>query len=206
MIRKVKGFGKAMSIASMVFGLSSVTVIDAAHAQNKAQNQSSTPTKVETVQVSPSVVSAAGTPVTQEAWKGPADTHDFSAGFLGGLGIIDHTAGVSLLGTVSRKLVEPGFAPDINNGVSLELQFGPLIASGGTPLFYSAHLRWDFRRDTEWTLYGLGGVAGYVSSSINVFEFFPRFGVGALWNVHELFALRGEISHEFVGIGVNFPL
>jgi hypothetical protein len=54
----------------------------------------------------------------------------------------------------------------------------------------------------------LGGFAGFtsVSSRVSAFEFFPRFGIGALWNVHSLFALRGEVSHELVAVGVNFPL
>ncbi len=144
----------------------------------------------------------------EEDWKGKADTHDFSAGFLTGLGIVDSKAGVSVLGTVSRKIVEPGFAPDINNGVSIELEAGPLFTSGSSTFFYSAHLRWDFRKSEDFVLYALGGLAGFTSSSAlgNPFEFFPRFGVGTLWKVHDLFSIRAEASHELVAAGLNFPL
>lgn len=142
----------------------------------------------------------------EEDWKGKPDPQEFTVGFLTGMGIVDSKAGLSILGTVSRKIVEPGFAPDINNGVSIELAAGPLLASGGTPFFYSTHLRWDFRKTLEWGLYALGGLAGYTANSQvgNPFEFFPRFGIGTFWRIQDTFWLRAEVSHEFTGVGLNF--
>lgn len=141
----------------------------------------------------------------EEDWKGKPDPQEFTVGVLTGMGIVDSKAGLSVLGTVSRKVVEPGFAPDINNGVSIELAAGPLFASGETTLFYSTHLRWDFRKTAEWGLYALGGLAGYTANSQigNPFEFFPRFGIGTFWRLQDTFWLRAEVSHEFTGVGLN---
>ena len=143
----------------------------------------------------------------EEAWKGKSDPSEFSLGFLAGLGLVDSHAGFSLIGTVSRKILEPGFAPDINNGVSIELAAGPWMAASGATLFYSTHLRWDFRKTSDWGLYAIGGLGGFLNSDkIGVpFEFFPRFGVGMLWRVHSDFTIRAEASHELVAVGMLFP-
>src|SRR4051812_17989063 len=98
-----------------------------------------------------------------EDWKGDPDPAQVHFGALLGLGVIDSNAGFAVLGTASKKIVQHGFSPDINNSVSIETQLGPLFVSGGTAFAYSAHLRWDFEKDLDWTFYALGGLAGHIT-------------------------------------------
>lgn len=142
----------------------------------------------------------------QEDWKGKPDQTEFSTSLLTGVGLVDSKAGLSVIGAISRKLVEPGFAPDINNGVSIELEAGPVFLSGGASIFYSTHLRWDFRKTDDWGLYALGGLGGFTENSKvgNPFEFFPRFGIGTLWRLEDHFSLRAELSHELTAVGIHF--
>ena len=81
------------------------------------------------------------------------------------MGILDNHAGFALFPTVSKKIVHHGFIPDITNYVSIEIQGGPLFVSGGTAFIYSAHLRWDFDQDSQWALYGLGGLGGDITGA-----------------------------------------
>lgn len=143
-----------------------------------------------------------------ENWKGPAEQNQFDVGILSGLGILDSTAGFALLLDAASKVQQEGFIPDINDSASIELQLGPVIRSSGSSFFYSTHLRWDFHKDQAWSFYGLGGVGGHITDSSlgSNFEIFPRFGAGALWHVHEFFSLRGELSHELIGVGLFFRL
>jgi hypothetical protein len=140
-------------------------------------------------------------------WKGPSDGSEGSFGGLAGLGIVDNSNGFSLIGTASKKVIKSGFIPDITNPVSFEGQFGPVFLSGATAWFYSAHLRWDFEKDSIWTFYALGGLGGNILSvnSSTRFELFPRFGIGAFWKVSPLVFVRGEISHELIALGINIP-
>ncbi len=142
-----------------------------------------------------------------EDWKGKTESSEMSAGVLTGLGIIDGSSGYALLGTFSRKIVPHGFVPDINNLVSIEGAIGPVFLSGVTATAYSAHLRWDFIKDSTWTFYGLGGVGGNMMSvnSVSRFEMTPRFGMGAFFRLSDLIRGRAEISHDLVAVGVNFP-
>lgn len=143
-----------------------------------------------------------------EDFKGPDEPSELSLGALAGLGIIDNRAGFALLGTVSKKIVHHGFIADITNSVSIEAEVGPLFVTGATAFAFSAHLRWDFEKDEDWTFYGLGGIGGDISGAAlgDRFELFPRFGAGAMWKIGQNFNLRGEISHEFMGVGIVFPL
>jgi hypothetical protein len=143
-----------------------------------------------------------------EDWKGTPDKAEFSAGMLTGLGVLDGSAGFALLATGSKKLVPQGFANDITNSVSLETELGPLFVASSSCFMYGVHLRWDFKKDEEWTLYGLGGLAGFITGSSlgNKFELFPRFGAGAMWKASEVVGFRMELSHELIAVGANFPL
>jgi len=157
---------------------------------------------------SPGATGLSGPSVSHEDWKWPADPSEAHFGFLMGLGVLDSSAGVALLGTASKKIVHQGFVPDLNNSVSIELQAGPLFIEGGRAFAYSTHLRWDFRRDGLWTFYSLGGVAGHVTNNSqgNRFLMFPRFGVGAMRDSSLGFAMRGELSHEFITFGLVWPI
>ncbi|HAR43647.1 MAG TPA: hypothetical protein DCS07_13620 [Bdellovibrionales bacterium] len=143
-----------------------------------------------------------------EDWKSPADPAEAHFGVLMGMGVLDSSAGLTLLGTASKKIVHQGFIPDINNSVSIEFQGGPLFVEGSRAFSYSTHLRWDFRRDALWTFYALGGFAGHVTSEAmgSRFLMFPRFGVGAMRESSLGFAFRGELSHEFITFGLVWPI
>jgi hypothetical protein len=146
-------------------------------------------------------------PVFAEDWKGTPEPSEMSFGALTGLGIVDGEAAYALIGTASKKIVHHGFIPDINDSVSIEGQFGPMFFSGATAWSYSAHLRWDFRKDAMWTLFAMGGVSGNIISknSVTDFEIMPRFGVGAFWKMTDQVLLRGEVAHNLIGVGVNLP-
>jgi opacity protein-like surface antigen len=182
--------------------IASLLVTSAAVAANKAAAPHAS-------QAMPAVVAneSAGQSYTGEPWKGRPDSSQFSVGALTGLGTVGTSGGYALLGTASKKIIQNGFVPDINNSVSVELEFGPLFTHG-TNWAYSAHLRWDFQRDDEWTLYALAGAGGDITSGDrgNEFLLFPRVGLGAMWRFSPLFAIRGEFSHELLALGVNFPL
>ncbi len=148
-------------------------------------------------------------PVTQLAdsdYKTYKPTNQFTLGFGGGLGIIDTRAGFSFIGNAAAKIVKDGFIPDIVNPVFLELEFGPTFASGTTFWMYSTHLRWDFVKDANWTLFAIGGVGGNFASNqyADRFALHPRFGVGAFYALSTV-DLRFEFSHELVTVGVSLP-
>ena len=156
---------------------------------------------------SPAASPATSPATSPEDWKGEADNSEVMFGALMGLGVLDSAGGFSVLGTASKKIVQRGFAPDINNSVSIELQMGPLFISGETAFAYSTHLRWDFVKDPFWTFYALGGLAGHITGEAldSRFLLFPRFGVGVLRITNLGFAVRGEVSHEFITIGAAWP-
>lgn len=143
-----------------------------------------------------------------EDWKGPSDPADLHLGAFLGLGVLDSSAGFLISGTASKKIVRRGFVEDINNSVSVELQPGVLFVRSSSAFVYSAHLRWDFQKDDHWTLYALGGLGGAITSSAlgNRFILLPRFGVGAFYQIHPIFALRAELSREVIAVGAVLPL
>ncbi len=144
----------------------------------------------------------------EEEFKGKSSPVDLNFGALAGMGILDSTAGFQLVGAVAKKIVNRGFIPDLNNQVFAELQFGPLFVASSTAWFYSAHVRWDFKRDSEWTFYALGGIAGHITGQAlgDRWTALPRFGVGAFCKVAPMLTLRGELSHELIGVGVSYSL
>lgn len=156
------------------------------------------------------VTSTSIEPGTETApdWKGNPDNTEFGLGVLTGAGILDNHVGWALLGTASKKIVHRGFVPDINDSVSIEIEMGPLLISGSAAFQYSGHLRWDFEKDTWWTLYALGGLGGAVTGASlgDRFELYPRFALGAMWKIGQNFSMRGELSHEFIGVGIVFPM
>lgn len=143
-----------------------------------------------------------------EDFKGKDEPSEFGLGALAGMGILDNHVGFALLGAASKKIVHRGFISDITNSVSIEVEMGPLFVSGGTAFQYSGHLRWDFEKDAQWTFYALGGLGGDITGASlgDRFELFPRFGIGAMWKIGQNFNLRAELSHEFIGLGIIFPL
>jgi len=141
-------------------------------------------------------------------WKTPGLPPLYNFGAMSGLGVIDSYGGVTFLGTASLTVLDRGFIPDISNSVATEIEAGPMITSGHGAFWYSLHMRWDFQKDNDWTFYALAGLAGNgtPSSLGGHFEIWPRFGAGAIYKLTSFVSIRGEISHEFTGIGISVPL
>ncbi len=152
------------------------------------------------------VLSAAEPEVSSEPWKGPSEPYAFTASFMAGYAPVVDSGGFILLPSIARKLVDRGFVPDINNSVYIELAMGPVFKSGDDAFAYSAHLRWDFTKDLDWTFYAVGGFGGlvvnYPGSSSHLF--YPRFGLGAMLHFTDQLAARAEVSHEWTTAGVVF--
>jgi hypothetical protein len=140
-------------------------------------------------------------------FKGSSEFGDTAFGALAGIGVINDSGGFALIPTLSHKILPRGFVPDVNDAVWVEAELGPVFFSGATALWYSAHLRWDFVKDDQWTFFGLGGLAGDVTPDAlgHHFQLFPRFGVGALYSIVPYVKIRAEISHELIAVGVDIP-
>ncbi len=146
--------------------------------------------------------------VASEDFKGSSPAGEYTFGLIGGLGVLDSSAGFAVIGNAAKKIIHQGFVPEINNQVWVEFEAGPLFVSGSSAFIYSAHLRWDFHKDQTWTFYGLGGLGGNITGEKlgSHWELFPRFGVGAFCKVNPQITLRGELSHELFVAGVSFSL
>ncbi len=146
-----------------------------------------------------------------EPWKSPLSEKQIQLGVMTGLGVVNNTGGFTILGTVAKKLLNQGFAPEINNQVYMEAHGGALTVSRGSAFMFSLHLRWNFTLDDQWIFYGLGGVGGNVTSKGfgEQFQVLPRFAAGALLNLEHSMQLplwlRGEVSHELIAAGIMLP-
>jgi len=142
-----------------------------------------------------------------EDWKGPSPGHQFTVGGLGGLAMVDGTAGFALLGNAGVKILNRGFVPDINDQVFLEADLGPVFFSGFTDLLVDTHLRWDFHKDDDWTFYALGGLEGLFSSgTLGHNQVNPRFGIGTIWELWQGVAVRAEVSNDLLALGITLYL
>jgi hypothetical protein len=148
----------------------------------------------------------AGVISSAEDWKGKPESAEWTVSALTGLGIVNATPGFAIMGAAAKKIVDHGFVPDINNSVWIETELGPVIAKGSAAFQFSGHLRWDFVQNQDWTFYALGGLGGSSTGEKlgDKFEFYPRFGAGALWKIFADFDIRGEVSHELVVVGAQF--
>ena len=142
-----------------------------------------------------------------EDYKTVKSTSAFTLGIASGFGLVDSYGGLAVVPSVSARIVENGFIPEIVNPVFIELQFGPLFTGGGTIWMHSTHLRWDFIKDSQWTLFALGGIAGnFMDNRLgNRSEFYPRFGVGVFYQLTDILAIRADFSHELITVGVSVP-
>ncbi len=143
-----------------------------------------------------------------EIWKGNTQSPPYEIGAMSGLGLYGDQASWSFLGNVATLIEPEGWIDDIDDRVWAEFQGGPAFftvqGNDKTAFQYSAHMRWDFTRDATWTVYGLGGVAGFINAPGDSFSFHPRFGIGALFQTKLPLVFRFELSHEFSGLGVAF--
>lgn len=158
--------------------------------------------------MAPALAAAAPTATVSsgEDYKSVHPMNNFTFGANGGFGLIDTRAGFSLLGSVAAKIVKDGFVPEIVNPVFLEIQFGPVFASGATFWMYSTHLRWDFVKDRDWTLFAIGGFSGNIADNKygDRVTLAPRFGVGAFYSLENM-DLRFDFSREVITAGISLP-
>jgi hypothetical protein len=145
---------------------------------------------------------------TGEDWKQTTLPPLYHLGVLTGLGVVDSYGGFALLGTASMTVIDHGLIPEVSDSVAAELELGPVFTSGYTAFWYSAHMRWDFRKDSDWSFYALAGLAGNDTPEAlgGHFEIWPRIGLGSIWKISSNVSMRAELSHEFTGVGVVFPL
>ena len=141
-----------------------------------------------------------------ENWKGKTEVSPYEFGLLSGMGLFGTEAAWSFLGTASYLIKPEGIVDDVDERVWVEGQLGPSFFPGsiGTGLQYSGHIRWDFTYNEYWTAYGLGGLSGFIlpSGFGSKFTFHPRFGVGVEYQTKTPLMFRGEVSAEFIGLGI----
>jgi len=144
-----------------------------------------------------------------ENWKGHTETSPVEVGIVTGLSLFGtQTAWGSLV--TGAYLIQPkGWLDDIDNRVWVEMEAGPAFftapaGSTGTAFQYSTHLRWDFTYNEYWTAYALGGLSGYSLPAYlgKTFSIHPRFGVGVEYQTKTPLMFRGEVSAEFMGVGI----
>ena len=145
-----------------------------------------------------------------ENWKGKAQIPPFEAGLMTGFAIYGSSTNWGVLASGAFLINDQGFADEVDDRLWIEVQAGPVFfgtaTSSQTGLQYSTHLRWDFTMNEYWTFYGLGGLGGYSlpSSMGNSFTIHPRFGAGAEYQTKTALLFRGEVSAEFIGMGIAF--
>jgi len=143
-----------------------------------------------------------------EPWKGQTEVSPVELGLMAGAAIYGDDVNWSSLATMAYLLKDQGFLDDIDDRVWIEMELGPTFFStdnsNQTGLQYSTHLRWDFTYNETWTLYGLGGLSGYglPESRGSAFTIHPRFGAGVQYQTKAALMFRGEVSAEFIGLGV----
>lgn len=186
-----------------------ITFMGVGHSVFASQTKGAAPVAPRKPDMTRVISQPASTPSSSnEEWKGIPGDSEISIGALTGLGVLDSSAGFAVLATAGRRIVPHGFVPDINNSVYLEAMVGPLFLKAGTAFAYSVHLRWDFQKNDPWIFYALGGLGGDITGAGlgNRFLLFPRFGIGALWQVYPQIHARAELSHELTTMGIAFSL
>lgn len=144
-----------------------------------------------------------------EDWKGHTEVSPVEFGVLTGLSLYGTETAWGFLAN-GAYLVQPnGWVDDIDERIWLEVQAGPAFFSApagstGTGFQYSTHARWDFTMNEYWNFYALGGLGGYVAPGYlgSKFSIHPRFAMGAEYQTKSALMFRGEVSAEFMGVGV----
>ncbi|MBU6152963.1 MAG: hypothetical protein KGP28_01560 [Bdellovibrionales bacterium] len=154
-------------------------------------------------QVTSPQVHAAGEP-----WKGKTEVSPVELGLMAGAAIYGKDINWSSLASMAYLLKDQGFLDEIDDRLWIEMELGPTFFStrnsNETGLQYSTHLRWDFTYNEFWTLYALGGLSGFglPSSYDSSFTIHPRFGAGVQYLTKAALSFRGEVSAEFIGLGI----
>ncbi len=144
-----------------------------------------------------------------ENWKGHTEVSPYEFGVLTGLTLYGTEAGWGFLANGAYLLQPNGWLDDIDDRLWLEVEAGPSFFTAptggtGTGFQYSTHVRWDFTYNEYWTVYGLGGIGGLVAPGYlgSKFSIHPRFGGGVEYQTKSALMFRGEVSAEFMGLGI----
>ena len=143
-----------------------------------------------------------------DPWKGHTDVSPIEVGLMSGLSLYGKDANWSVLASGAYLILPQGWAQDLDNRVWLEVEGGPAFfgvnGHNSTGFQYSAHLRWDFTYNEYWTLYGLGGLGGFILPNVlgSSFTIHPRFGAGVEYQTKTPLMFRGEVSQDFFGLGI----
>ncbi|MCM0606373.1 MAG: hypothetical protein KA715_09815 [Xanthomonadaceae bacterium] len=140
-----------------------------------------------------------------EDWKDATPPQSVQVGGMVGLGLVGNQAGMSLIAQAAKRVIDRGFVPDLNDSVWFEVQAGwILFIPSGNPFGYSAHLRWDFIKDDQWSLYGLAGFGGLTNTGAALF--FPRTAIGAAMSLTSKspMQLRFELSQSWTATGISW--
>jgi hypothetical protein len=129
-----------------------------------------------------------------------------------GTSIYGSSANWGVLASAAYLLKNNSLIDSLDDRIWAEVEMGPTFfnqnAQSHTGLQYEAHLRWDFSYNEYWTFYALGGFGGFVLPTAlgGSFTVHPNFGGGAEYQTKTALLFRGELTSDFmgVGIGLNF--
>ena len=143
-----------------------------------------------------------------EPWKGQTQVRPVEAVMMSGLSIYGNQTAFGVLAGGAYLIKERHFIGEIDNRIWGELLLGPSFFSTTnstmTGLQYSGHLRWDINYNETWTAYSVLGLSGYSLPDRlgGSFTIHPRGALGAQYQTKTALILRGEVSAEFIGVGV----
>jgi hypothetical protein len=144
-----------------------------------------------------------------EPWKGNTVVRPIEATLMSGLSIYGNQAAFGVLAGGAYLLRDRYFVGEIDNRLWAEWMMGPsffsTVNSTLTGLQYSGHIRWDVNYNEIWTAYALAGLSGYQLPDRlgGSFTLHPRVGLGVKYQTKSSLILRGEVSAEFIGVGVT---
>jgi opacity protein-like surface antigen len=122
---------------------------------------------------------------------------------------LNYFSSAGLQARYAYKLIDKGFIPDINNSFYIEGGLGLTFyqTPSATGISFMVMGRWDFQLDKTWTFFGdlgfgVSSVSNNQGSNVSGGGAFPCVGVGAMYNLADDWAVRGDISYQFFGAGV----
>ena len=144
--------------------------------------------------------------MASDGWNGTESRGGFSFATLPGIGFFEGQTGLLFAASLGARISDEGLIPEVNDEVFVEATLGPAVLSLGKVLLMSVHARWNFHHQSQWGLYGLGGIGAVAGGPRlgNFFRVYPRFGVGGEVAVTEGLYLRTELSHELLVTGFSY--
>jgi hypothetical protein len=146
-----------------------------------------------------------------EAWKGKPFPQTNNFFFGAGLNYFDN---LGFQGRYAVRLMPQGPIPDMTNSIWFEGGLGLTFygtkraQTGVTGIDAVVTGRWDFQLDPNWTFFGDLGV-GYNAVSndrqddVKGGGFFPAVGVGVIASITVDWAIRADLSYQFLGLGLS---